>query len=159
MGHRSHSAAPMDSPSLRYRGRSQSPTGHRSLSPPEHRSMLYSHGYVPPRLYELLYELSTRATNETVIQQKTRTFRFTHSRFSSRSATATPTGSPKKRQLPLIPTALKERAVQDPEERARFMRHRNRQMHTTYRSTGTGGELTFPILFAGLLISKFSNTS
>ncbi|XP_068968279.1 uncharacterized protein Rim isoform X16 [Bombus flavifrons] len=108
MGHRSHSAAPMDSPSLRYRGRSQSPTGHRSLSPPEHRSMLYSHGYVPPR-------------------------------FSSRSATATPTGSPKKRQLPLIPTALKERAVQDPEERARFMRHRNRQVHTTYRSTGTGG--------------------
>lgn len=107
----------------------------------------------------MLYELSMRATNETVIEQKTRTFRFTHSRFSSRSATATPTGSPKKRQLPLIPTALKERAVQDLDERARFMRHRNRQMHTTYRSTGTGGELTFPILFAGLLISKFSNTS
>ncbi|CAL7943219.1 unnamed protein product [Xylocopa violacea] len=109
MGHRSHSAAPMDSPSLRYRGRSQSPTGHRSLSPPEHRSMPYSsHGYVPPR-------------------------------FSSRSATATPTGSPKKRQLPLIPMALKERAVQDLEERARFMRHRTRQVHTTYRSTGMGG--------------------
>lgn len=44
MGHRSHSAAPMDSPSLRYRGRSQSPTGHRSLSPPDHRSIPY--GYV-----------------------------------------------------------------------------------------------------------------
>ncbi|XP_043519437.1 uncharacterized protein LOC122533614 isoform X2 [Frieseomelitta varia] len=108
MSHRSHSAAPMDSPSLRYRGRSQSPTGHRSLSPPEHRSMPYSHGYVPPR-------------------------------FSSRSATATPTGSPKKRQLPLIPAALKERAAQDLEERARFIRHRNRQVHTTYRSTGIGG--------------------
>ncbi|XP_076753381.1 rab3 interacting molecule isoform X4 [Xylocopa sonorina] len=108
MGHRSHSAAPMDSPSLRYRGRSQSPTGHRSLSPPEHRSMPYSHGYVPPR-------------------------------FSSRSATATPTGSPKKRQLPLIPMALKERAVQDLEERARFMRHRTRQVHSTYTSSGMGG--------------------
>ncbi|XP_054013928.1 regulating synaptic membrane exocytosis protein 2 isoform X1 [Hylaeus anthracinus] len=108
MSHRSHSAAPMDSPSLRYRGRSQSPTGHRSLSPPEHRSMPYSHGYVSAR-------------------------------FGSRSATATPTGSPKKRQLPIIPAALKERAAQDLEERARFMRHHNRQVHTTYRSTGTGG--------------------
>jgi len=49
MGHRSHSAAPMDSPSIRYRGRSQSPTGHRSLSPPEHRSIPYSHGYVHTR--------------------------------------------------------------------------------------------------------------
>ncbi|XP_026829483.1 regulating synaptic membrane exocytosis protein 2 isoform X3 [Ooceraea biroi] len=106
MGHRSHSAAPMDSPSVRYRGRSQSPTGHRSLSPPEHRSIPYSHGYV-------------------------------HTRFGSRSATATPTGSPKKRQLPQIPAALKERVVQDLEERARFMRHRNRQ--SIYRSTGMGG--------------------
>ena len=70
-------------------------------------------------------------------------------RFSSRSATATPTGSPKKRQLPLIPAALKERAAQDLEERARFIRHRNRQVHTTYRSTGIGGEsLLFPLDFA-----------
>ncbi|XP_015173071.1 PREDICTED: regulating synaptic membrane exocytosis protein 2 isoform X1 [Polistes dominula] len=107
MGHRSHSAAPMDSPSLRYRGRSQSPTGHRSLSPPEHRSMPYSHSYMP--------------------------------RFGSRSATATPTGSPKKRQLPQIPAALKDRVTQDLEDRARFMRHRNRPGHTTYRSTGMGG--------------------
>ncbi|XP_043258881.1 regulating synaptic membrane exocytosis protein 1 isoform X9 [Colletes gigas] len=108
MSHRSHSAAPMDSSSLRYRGRSQSPTGHRSLSPPEHRSMPYSHSYV-----------STR--------------------FCSRSATATPTGSPKKRQLPIIPAALKERASQDLEERNRFMRPHNRQVHTTYRSTAMGG--------------------
>ncbi|XP_025267551.1 regulating synaptic membrane exocytosis protein 2 isoform X3 [Camponotus floridanus] len=107
MGHRSHSAAPMDSPSVRYRGRSQSPTGHRSLSPPEHRSIPYSHGYVHT------------------------------TRFGSRSATATPTGSPKKRQLPQIPAALKERVTQDLEERARFMRHRNRQ--SIYRSTGMGG--------------------
>ncbi|XP_018393491.1 PREDICTED: regulating synaptic membrane exocytosis protein 2 [Cyphomyrmex costatus] len=106
MGHRSHSAAPMDSPNIRYRvSRSQSPTGHRSLSPPEHRSIPYSsHGYVHT------------------------------TRFTSRSATATPTGSPKKRQLPQIPAALKERVVQDFEERARFMRHRNRQ--SIYRSTG-----------------------
>ncbi|XP_012533032.1 regulating synaptic membrane exocytosis protein 2 isoform X2 [Monomorium pharaonis] len=108
MGHRSHSAAPMDSPSVRYRGRSQSPTGHRSLSPPEHRSFPYSHGG---------YVHTTR--------------------FGSRSATATPTGSPKKRQLPQIPAALKERVAQDFEERARFMRHRNRQ--SIYRSTGMGG--------------------
>ncbi|XP_072750770.1 uncharacterized protein Rim isoform X1 [Anoplolepis gracilipes] len=107
MGHRSHSAAPMDSPSVRYRGRSQSPTGHRSLSPPEHRSIPYSHGYVHT------------------------------TRFGSRSATATPTGSPKKRQLPQIPPALKERVTQDLEERARFMRHRNRA--SIYRSTGMGG--------------------
>ncbi|XP_011873146.1 PREDICTED: regulating synaptic membrane exocytosis protein 2-like [Vollenhovia emeryi] len=106
MGHRSHSAAPMDSPSVRYRGRSQSPTGHRSLSPPEHRSIPYSHGYVHPR-------------------------------FGSRSATATPTGSPKKRQLPQIPAALKERVAQDFGEPTRFMRHRNRQ--SIYRSTGMGG--------------------
>lgn len=60
-------------------------------------------------------------------------------RFSSRSATATPTGSPKKRQLPQIPAALKERVTQDFEERARFMRHRNRP--SIYRSTGMGGEV------------------
>ncbi|KAK0095148.1 hypothetical protein PV326_009102, partial [Microctonus aethiopoides] len=111
MGHRSHSAAPMDSPNMHYRGRSQSPTGHRSLSPPEHRSIPYSHGYMPAR-------------------------------FGSRSATATPTGSPKKRQLPQVPAklhaALKDRMTLD-EERNRFMRHRNRQVHTTYRSTGIGG--------------------
>lgn len=59
-------------------------------------------------------------------------------RFGSRSATATPTGSPKKRQLPQIPAALKERVTQDFEERARFMRHRNRQ--SIYRSTGMGGK-------------------
>ncbi|XP_046485898.1 regulating synaptic membrane exocytosis protein 2 isoform X14 [Neodiprion pinetum] len=112
MGHRSHSAAPMDSPSVHYRGRSQSPTGHhRSLSPPEHRTVPYSHGY--------------------------------GSRFGSRSATATPTGSPKKRQLPQIPAnlhaALKERVTQDLEERTKFIKHRTRQFHTTYRSTGMGG--------------------
>ncbi|XP_055680210.1 regulating synaptic membrane exocytosis protein 2 isoform X3 [Lutzomyia longipalpis] len=77
----------------------------------------------------------------------------THSyapRFQSRSATATPTGSPKKRQLPQVPQAsrnaiIRERLAQDFEERpggGRFARHRVRhsQHHQqTYRSTGMGG--------------------
>ncbi|XP_011501692.1 PREDICTED: regulating synaptic membrane exocytosis protein 1 [Ceratosolen solmsi marchali] len=111
LSHRSHSAAPMDSSSLRYRRRSQSPSGHRSLSPPDHRSMPFSSAYLPAR-------------------------------FGSRSATATPTGSPKKRQLPQIPAnlhaALKERVAHDLEERARFIRHRNRPINTIYRC-GVGG--------------------
>lgn len=69
-------------------------------------------------------------------------------RFQSRSATATPTGSPKKRQLPQVPhmsrnAAIRERLIQDFEERSggRFGRHRGRQSHhqATYRSTGMGG--------------------
>lgn len=71
-------------------------------------------------------------------------------RFGSRSATATPTGSPKKRQLPQIPAALKERVAQDLEERARFMRHRNRQ--SIYRSTGMGGELASISLSKNLVL-------
>nr|XP_029718554.1 uncharacterized protein LOC115261297 isoform X2 [Aedes albopictus] len=69
-------------------------------------------------------------------------------RFQSRSATATPTGSPKKRQLPQVPhvsrnAAMRERFVQEFEERSggRFSRYRHRQSHhlPTYRSTGMGG--------------------
>ncbi|XP_055549948.1 regulating synaptic membrane exocytosis protein 2 isoform X3 [Wyeomyia smithii] len=69
-------------------------------------------------------------------------------RFQSRSATATPTGSPKKRQLPQVPhvsrnAAMRERFIQDFEERSggRYARHRGRQGHhqPTYRSTGMGG--------------------
>ncbi|XP_055698972.1 regulating synaptic membrane exocytosis protein 2 isoform X2 [Phlebotomus papatasi] len=77
----------------------------------------------------------------------------THSyapRFQSRSATATPTGSPKKRQLPQVPhssrnATIRERLAQDFDERpggGRFARHRVRhtQHHQqTYRSTGMGG--------------------
>lgn len=70
------------------------------------------------------------------------------SRFQSRSATATPTGSPKKRQLPQVPQSsrsanLRERLNQDFDERSgRFARYRMRQgQHPqTYRSTGMGGE-------------------
>lgn len=73
------------------------------------------------------------------------------SRFQSRSATATPTGSPKKRQLPQVPQSsrsanLRERLNQDFDERSgRFARYRMRQgQHPqTYRSTGLGGKEVF----------------
>ncbi|XP_055320263.1 uncharacterized protein LOC129577352 isoform X9 [Sitodiplosis mosellana] len=84
-------------------------------------------------------------------------------RSQSRSATATPTGSPKKRQLPQVPQNSmsagsstnrmvlrdRDRLMQDFEERGigRFSRYRTRQPHhhssshhqQTYRSTGMGG--------------------
>lgn len=59
-------------------------------------------------------------------------------RFTSRSATATPTGSPKKRQLPQIPPnlqiALKDRGVGDFTDRARLIKHRSRPIHS-YRNS------------------------
>lgn len=112
-GQRSHSAAPCDSPSVHMsRSRSKSPrrsaTDHRSLSPPDVRLTDY-----PPTSYNM-------------------------SRFQSRSATATPTGSPKKRQLPQVPhalaRALQERVAQDLEDRSNN-RQRGRYLHT-YRSHG-----------------------
>lgn len=116
LNQRSHSAAPSD------HYRSNSPR-RGSLSPPDERYVDYT--ALPIQQYG--------------------------SRFQSRSATATPTGSPKKRQLPQVPhtsnsrSALRERLVQDFEERGvgRFSRHRARQTHhqhqQTYRSTGMGG--------------------
>ncbi|KAL5275240.1 unc-10 family protein [Megaselia abdita] len=72
-----------------------------------------------------------------------------NSRFQSRSATATPTGSPKKRQLPQIPTnkpnTMRDRRGQDIDERSggRFIARNGRSRLThhqaTYRSTGGGG--------------------
>lgn len=115
-GQRSHSAAPCESPSVHIsRSRSKSPrrsaTDHRSLSPPDARVTDYQ-----PTSYN-------------------------NPRFQSRSATATPTGSPKKRQLPQVPhalaRALQERVAQDLDERA--CRYRMRYTHT-YRSTGSGWE-------------------
>lgn len=113
---RSQSAAPCESPSVHMsRSRSKSPrrtaSDHRSLSPPDVRISDYP---------------STTYGNP---------------RFQSRSATATPTGSPKKRQLPQVPhalaRALQERVAQDLDERSG--RYRMRYMHT-YRSTGSGWE-------------------
>lgn len=125
-GHRSHSAAPCDSPSVHVsRSRSKSPrrsaTDHRSLSPPDHQI-----SYVVPR-------------------------------FQSRSATATPTGSPKKRQLPQVPQALaralQERVAQDLDQ-DRANRHRMRYVQT-YRSTGSGWERRY----SGLSDSDLANHS
>ncbi|CAH0557174.1 unnamed protein product [Brassicogethes aeneus] len=117
-GQRSHSAAPCDSPSVHMsRSRSKSPrrsaTDHRSLSPPDVRLTDY-----PPTTYNM-------------------------SRFQSRSATATPTGSPKKRQLPQVPNALaralQERVAQDLDGSNHHRHHRMRNVQT-YRSTGSTWE-------------------
>ncbi|XP_071440567.1 regulating synaptic membrane exocytosis protein 2 isoform X6 [Hetaerina americana] len=125
---RSHSAAPTDSPSLHSRSRSKSPRrisdhSHRSLSPPESRMHSPTGSGYPIP------------------------------RYSSHSATATPTGSPKKRQLPQIPHRLQRgsrdsrsaaqmasggRAVSflyDLEERARHIKQRMKQL-PSHRSTG-----------------------
>lgn len=131
-GQRSHSAAPCDSPSVHMsRSRSKSPrrsiTDHRSLSPPEAR--------VTTADYQPSYVVP---------------------RFQSRSATATPTGSPKKRQLPQVPQALaralQERVAQDLDQ-DRAGRHRMRHMQTTYRSTGYGWERRY----SGLSDSDLAN--
>ncbi|CAH1175810.1 unnamed protein product [Phaedon cochleariae] len=131
-GHRSHSAAPGDPPTARAsRSRSKSPrraaSDHRSLSPPDARAADHA-----PSAYQM-------------------------ARFRSRSATATPTGSPKKRQLPQVPQALaralQERVAQDLEGggRARGM---GRYVHT-YRSTGSGWERRY----SGLSDSDLANHS
>lgn len=138
MGQRSRSAAP----SGRYRGRSQSPTDHRSSSPPEHSSILYSHEYAHKR-YEISFGSFWHSPHYGLRNSLIMVLPL-HPRFS-RSATATPTGSPKKRQLPQIPAALKERVAQDLEERARFMRHRNRQARMIYRETEMGSEFLIPL--------------
>ncbi|XP_038119867.1 regulating synaptic membrane exocytosis protein 1 [Culex quinquefasciatus] len=89
-------------------------------------------------------------------------------RFQSRSATATPTGSPKKRQLPQVPhvsrnAAMRERFIQDFEERSggRFARHRGRQSHhqPTYRSTGMGGNAGWERHYSGLSDSDLTTHS
>uniref|UniRef100_A0A336LK86 CSON009705 protein n=1 Tax=Culicoides sonorensis TaxID=179676 RepID=A0A336LK86_CULSO len=71
------------------------------------------------------------------------------SQSSSKSATVTPSGSPKKRQLPQVPHATNRnsaRYLQETDDRGsggiRYSRHRNRQQlqqQATYRSTGMGG--------------------
>ncbi|XP_044728864.1 regulating synaptic membrane exocytosis protein 2-like isoform X2 [Chrysoperla carnea] len=117
---RSHSAAPSESIGMHQsRSRSKSPRrigDHRSLSPPKERNCQYMDVVMPSHAYV--------------------------PRFQSRSATATPTGSPKKRQLPQVPQALqralKDRVTQDLEDRAKVMQMRMKQVQT-YRSTGMGG--------------------
>ncbi|KAK9497024.1 hypothetical protein O3M35_012816 [Rhynocoris fuscipes] len=97
---RSHSAAPTDSPSIHSRSRSKSP--HRSLSPPEYR--IPSGIVLPSHAYV--------------------------PRFASRSATATPITSPKKRQLPQIPHSFhhvfRERITHEFDERTQHLKNRIR---------------------------------
>nr|NP_001247164.2 Rab3 interacting molecule, isoform Y [Drosophila melanogaster]AFH06482.2 Rab3 interacting molecule, isoform Y [Drosophila melanogaster] len=155
LSQRSHSAAPSDgyhssgvggaaSGGPAYGYRSTSPR-RGSLSPPDDRYIDYPvlpvHGSSPnaPSVYQGPGGVSSAAASAS--QQQ---------RFQSRSATATPTGSPKKRQLPQVPQTsrsamLRDRLGQDFDERlasgGRFGRHRTRQPHhqATYRSTGMGG--------------------
>ncbi|KRF83120.1 uncharacterized protein Dvir_GJ23976, isoform P [Drosophila virilis] len=156
LSQRSHSAAPSDNyhsvggsgsgvhqghPGSGYGYRSSSPR-RGSLSPPDDRYIDYPvlpiHG--SPNAAAYAGGGSTAAAAQATQQH----------RFQSRSATATPTGSPKKRQLPQVPQSsrsamLRDRLGQDFDERlasgSRFGRHRTRQPHhqATYRSTGMGG--------------------
>nr|XP_043068002.1 regulating synaptic membrane exocytosis protein 2 isoform X1 [Drosophila bipectinata] len=154
LSQRSHSAAPSDSyhsggggggvPSggVGYGYRSTSPR-RGSLSPPDDRYIDYPvlpvHG--SPNAPSAYQGPGGASSASAATQQQ---------RFQSRSATATPTGSPKKRQLPQVPQTsrsamLRDRLGQDFDERlasgGRFGRHRTRQPHhqATYRSTGMGG--------------------
>uniref|UniRef100_A0A1B0B9K8 C2 domain-containing protein n=1 Tax=Glossina palpalis gambiensis TaxID=67801 RepID=A0A1B0B9K8_9MUSC len=139
---RSHSAAPTDSyhsGGIYYR--STSPR-RGSLSPPEDRYIDYT-GLSPYGTCSTVPAYCGVVGSSTTAQQQ---------RFQSRSATATPTGSPKKRQLPQVPQSsramFRDRFGQELDERlttgttsGRFGRHRTRQPHhqATYRSTGMGG--------------------
>ncbi|XP_020817697.1 regulating synaptic membrane exocytosis protein 2 isoform X2 [Drosophila serrata] len=153
LSQRSHSAAPSDgyhtsggggggaggvpSGGSGYGYRSTSPR-RGSLSPPDDRYIDYPVLPVPSA-----YQGPGGATSAASAASQ-------QQRFQSRSATATPTGSPKKRQLPQVPQTsrsamLRDRLGQDFDERlasgGRFGRHRTRQPHhqATYRSTGMGG--------------------
>jgi regulating synaptic membrane exocytosis protein 2 len=117
---------------MSHRSQSAAPSDYRgerrgSLSPPDDRYMSGSKEYPVLPLQQ---------------QQS-----FTP-KFQSRSATATPTGSPKKRQLPKVPQisrnpAMRDRLMQDFEDRS-MMGRRYRGRHAyhlpQYRSSGTGGE-------------------
>ncbi|XP_060852102.1 regulating synaptic membrane exocytosis protein 2 isoform X3 [Rhopalosiphum padi] len=117
VSHRSRSAAPTDSPSQHSRSRSKSPTmlsDRRSLSPPDYR---YPGGV--------------------------QSYRQGPSRFLARSATATPTSTPKKRQLPQIPgtmpSSLDERIPYYFDDQTSSVRRRTRQMQPRRIQSRTGG--------------------
>lgn len=90
LSQRSHSAAPGDAYHSGYY-RSTSPR-RGSLSPPEYRG--HDIGSIPP------YSGATSIV--TPYDSGVGTSASQQQRFQSRSATATPTGSPKKRQLPKV---------------------------------------------------------
>ncbi|XP_076254330.1 rab3 interacting molecule isoform X3 [Rhynchophorus ferrugineus] len=114
MGQRSHSAAPCDTQVI-HSSRSRSKSPRRG--PTDYRSLSPPDCAAPPAV---------------------------GSRFQSRSATATPTGSPKKRQLPQVPHALvrtlQERVAQDLEDRSVGCNNRRGKYVHTYRSTGSSWE-------------------
>ncbi|XP_066143466.1 regulating synaptic membrane exocytosis protein 2 isoform X3 [Euwallacea fornicatus] len=116
-GHRSHSAAPGDTQTIHHSSRSRSKSPRRM--PVDYRS------------------LSPPDCDATVIA-------MTGVRFKSRSATATPTGSPKKRQLPQVPQALaralQERVSQDLLEDRTANSRRVRYTHHAYKSSGSSWE-------------------
>ncbi|VVC30126.1 Hypothetical protein CINCED_3A025389 [Cinara cedri] len=106
ISHRSRSAAPTTSPSQHSRSRSKSPTmvtDRRSLSPPDYR-----------------YPGSVSS------------YRQVPSRMLARSATATPTSTPKKRQLPQIPgttpSSLDDRIPYYFDDQTSSVRRRTRQL-------------------------------
>ncbi|XP_037945619.1 uncharacterized protein LOC119678050 isoform X2 [Teleopsis dalmanni] len=154
LSQRSHSAAPSDN----YHGvsgghgyyRSNSPR-RGSLSPPDERYIDYqvlpTHAAASTAYGVQSGGSGAVVTGGTAAAATGATTQQT--RFQSRSATATPTGSPKKRQLPQVPQTsrsamLRDRLGQEFDERiagSRFSRHRTRQPHhqATYRSTGMGG--------------------
>lgn len=121
--------------SMSHRSQSAAPSDYRSdrrgsLSPPDDRYMTGSKDYPVLPLQQ---------------QQS-----FTP-KFQSRSATATPTGSPKKRQLPKVPQisrnpAMRDRLMQDFEDRSTGRRYRagGRQGYhmPQYRSTGAGSGIS-----------------
>ncbi|CAH1130637.1 unnamed protein product [Ceutorhynchus assimilis] len=131
VGHRSHSAAPGEGQVI-HSSRSRSKSPRRM--PTDYRSLS------PPDC-------------DTAI--------FSGARFKSRSATATPTGSPKKRQLPQVPhalaRALQERVAQDLEDRGGNHR-RVRYLHN-YRSTGSSWERRYSGLSDSDLTSHARTTS
>lgn len=155
LSQRSHSAAPSEN------YRSNSPNRRGSLSPPDDRygdytssSQQHQHGGA---------HHSSAGGGSHMQQQQQQSQQQSSTRFQSRSATATPTGSPKKRQLPKVPStgtagtsnrsAVHDRLVQDFESRGGVYRnsrnrarqtssahHHHQQHHQhTYRSTGMGG--------------------
>nr|CAH7716938.1 unnamed protein product [Callosobruchus chinensis] len=110
----------------------------RSSYHPHHRSLS------PPDARISDYSSSRRAT-----------------RFQSRSATATPTGSPKKRQLPQVPhalaRALQERVAQDLEEKGNGRSGRMGRYVHTYRSSTFGGGSGWDRRYTGLSDSDLAN--
>lgn len=147
-GARSHSAAPCDTQVV-HSSRSRSKSPRRMAT--DYRSLS------PPDC-------------ETVV--------FSGTRFQSRSATATPTGSPKKRQLPQVPHALaralqvrgarsagtnnalgcQERVAQDLEDRGANGR-RVRYVHHSYRNSGSSWERRYSGLSDSDLTSHVRSSS